>query len=68
MIMKTATNTSYSALLLIHIHTPHHLHPSCTARIAIEAGVTPFWYKYVGLNGKVIGMELHSIFIYYVSL
>merc|ERR1711871_240701 len=30
---------------------------SCTARIAIEAGVTPFWYKYVGLNGKVIGTD-----------
>merc|ERR1711871_255209 len=30
---------------------------SCTARTAIEAGVTPFWYKYVGLNGKVIGTD-----------
>ena len=26
------------------------------ARIAIEAGIADYWYKYVGLNGKVIGM------------
>lgn len=25
-------------------------------RIAVEAGITDSWYKYVGLNGKVIGM------------
>jgi len=29
----------------------------CTKRVAIEAGVTPLWYKYVGLNGKVIGTD-----------
>lgn len=29
---------------------------SVTKRIAIEAGIADFWYKYVGLNGKVIGM------------
>ena len=28
-----------------------------TARIAIEAGVKDSWYKYVGLSGRVIGME-----------
>jgi transketolase len=27
-----------------------------TARIAIEAGIADYWYKYVGLDGKVIGM------------
>ncbi len=27
-----------------------------TARIAIEAGIADFWYKYVGLDGRVIGM------------
>jgi len=26
------------------------------ARIAIEAAHTDFWYKYVGLEGRVIGM------------
>mmetsp|Transcript_35670 Transcript_35670/g.45398 ORF Transcript_35670/g.45398 Transcript_35670/m.45398 type:complete len:721 (+) Transcript_35670:88-2250(+) len=30
---------------------------SCTKRVAIEAGVTPLWYKYVGLDGKVIGTD-----------
>ncbi len=29
---------------------------SCTKRIAIEAGSPDLWYKYVGLEGKVIGM------------
>ncbi|ORU94684.1 MAG: transketolase [Cycloclasticus sp. symbiont of Bathymodiolus heckerae] len=28
-----------------------------TARAAIEAGATGLWYKYVGLNGAVIGMD-----------
>ncbi|WP_346774336.1 transketolase [Psychromonas sp. SA13A] len=27
-----------------------------TARVAIEAGIADFWYKYVGLNGRIIGM------------
>lgn len=27
-----------------------------TARVAIEAAHVDFWYKYVGLNGRVIGM------------
>ena len=30
---------------------------SVTARAAIEAGTTGLWYKYVGLNGAVIGMD-----------
>jgi len=25
--------------------------------VAVEAGVTGFWGKYVGLNGKVIGID-----------
>lgn len=29
---------------------------SVTKRIAIEAGIADYWYKYVGLTGKVIGM------------
>ena len=28
-----------------------------TARLAVEAGATDGWYKYVGLNGDVMGME-----------
>jgi len=33
------------------------LPPSCTKRVAIEAGVSGLWYKYVGLDGKVIGTD-----------
>ncbi len=29
---------------------------SVSKRIAVEAGITDCWYKYVGLNGKIIGM------------
>ena len=29
---------------------------SVTRRIAIEAGIEDFWYKYVGLNGAIVGM------------
>ncbi|HKR75250.1 MAG TPA: transketolase [Rhodanobacter sp.] len=28
----------------------------CRARVAVEAGITDFWRKYVGLDGEVIGM------------
>jgi len=28
-----------------------------TKRVAVEAGVTDFWHKYVGLDGKVIGVD-----------
>jgi transketolase len=31
--------------------------PKNLPRIAIEAGVTDFWYKYVGLEGAVIGID-----------
>ena len=34
---------------------------SCTKRIAIEAGVTGLWYKYVGLEGKVLGIDRFGI-------
>ena len=29
---------------------------SVTKRVAIEAGIADYWYKYVGLNGAVVGM------------
>jgi len=29
----------------------------CRARVAIEAGVTDFWRKYVGLDGAVVGID-----------
>ena len=30
---------------------------SVTNRVAIEAGVTAYWYKYVGMDGKVVGID-----------
>lgn len=33
------------------------LPPSCGKRVAIEAGVTGLWWKYVGTEGKVIGID-----------
>lgn len=27
-----------------------------SARVAVEAGIADYWYKYVGLNGAIIGM------------
>ena len=33
------------------------LPPACRKRVAIEAGVSGLWWKYVGLDGKVIGID-----------
>jgi transketolase len=33
------------------------LPPSCRRRVAIEAGVTILWYRFVGLDGKVVGID-----------
>ena len=33
------------------------LPPSATARVAVEAGVTAGWLKYVGLGGAVVGID-----------
>jgi transketolase len=30
---------------------------SCRKRVAVEAGVTPLWREYVGLDGKVVGID-----------
>jgi transketolase len=30
---------------------------SCRKRVAIEAGVTALWSKYVGLDGKIVGID-----------
>ena len=34
---------------------------ACTKRIAIEAGVTGLWWKYVGSEGQVIGIDRFGI-------
>ena len=28
-----------------------------TKRVAVEAGIADFWYKYVGFNGRIVGMH-----------
>ncbi|RLV61371.1 transketolase [Parashewanella curva] len=35
----------------------HVLPSTITKRVAIEAAHTDFWYKYVGMNGGVVGMQ-----------
>jgi transketolase len=30
---------------------------SVTKRVAVEAGVTDGWWKYVGMNGKLVGLN-----------
>ena len=31
--------------------------PKGVKRVAVEAGVTAYWYKYVGLDGKIVGLD-----------
>ena len=31
-----------------------------SARVAIEAGIEDFWYKYVGLDGRIVGMSTYG--------
>jgi len=33
------------------------LPPSVTRRVAVEAGVTAFWWHYVGLQGEIVGIN-----------
>jgi transketolase len=33
----------------------------CLNRVAIEAGVSGLWYKYVGFEGKVVGIDRFGI-------
>jgi len=36
------------------------LPPSITARVAVEASQPDFWFKYVGLQGKIIGINRYG--------
>jgi transketolase len=40
-----------------HEYRDEVLPPSCRRRVAIEAGVSLPWYKYVGLDGKVVAID-----------
>ncbi len=33
------------------------LPPSVARRVAVEAGVTGFWWHYVGLQGEIVGID-----------
>jgi transketolase len=33
------------------------LPPEVRVRVAVEAGYRDYWYKYVGLDGRVVGMS-----------
>ncbi|ADT69306.1 transketolase [Pseudoalteromonas sp. SM9913] len=39
-----------------HQYKESVLPASVSRRVAIEAGIADYWYKYVGLNGAVVGM------------
>jgi transketolase len=39
------------------VYQENILPASCTQRIAIEAGSSQPWYRFVGLNGLVIGID-----------
>lgn len=34
--------------------------PAGMPRVAVEAGVTAFWHKYVGLEGAVVGIDRYG--------
>ena len=34
---------------------------ACTKRVSIEAGVTDIWWKYVGTEGKALGIDRFGI-------
>lgn len=36
------------------------LPPAVTARVAVEAAAKDYWYKFVGLNGKIIGLDRYG--------
>ena len=37
-----------------------HVLPNGVPRVAVEAGVTAGWYKYVGLEGAVVGIDTYG--------
>jgi len=37
-----------------------HVLPNELPCVAVEAGISDFWRKYVGLDGKVIGIDVYG--------
>lgn len=52
-------STDYFAAQDLH-YQESVLPKSILARVAIEAGNTDFWYRYVGIHGKVIGADCYG--------
>ena len=52
-------NTAISAMMVFinACYKESVLPKSIRARVAVEAGSTYSWYKYVGLDGEVIGID-----------
>jgi transketolase len=38
----------------------HILPPAVKARVAVEAGVTEYWHRYVGRHGRIIGIDRYG--------
>lgn len=38
-------------------HRENVLPPSVKARVAVEAGIGPTWYRYVGDHGRIVSLE-----------
>ena len=38
----------------------HILPPAIKARVAVEAGITGYWHRYVGRHGRIIGIERYG--------
>jgi transketolase len=37
------------------------LPPACVARVAVEAGYPDYWYRFVGLTGRVVGVDRFGV-------
>jgi len=44
------------------------LPPSCKKRVVIEAGVTALWHKYVGPEGRIIGIDRFGLSAPYAAV
>lgn len=43
------------------LYQDHVLPPSCAIRLAVEAAASSGWYRYIGLNGAVIGLDSFGV-------
>jgi len=55
--LNDAIGLENGLMTTVHAYTNDQVLTKGTPRVAIEAGVTAFWYKYVGLEGAVVGID-----------